>query len=684
MSSLVCIAEIMDDYTHQSSNGLPFNTHIFPHRLKGLKKWKIRKEQELTSMHPLSQQPLSAPTLRSTNRSPSPQRLQRSVQERAHKDAPTTRRFSEPPLKAQESLGKGRRSSMDPSEALKRGRRFEPLLKTGTRQDSLKASDEASISIRNLAAQEGDGSSNGKQDNMAGEPDILSLHEDTADSSDDDDETRGRKRTVDDCETYSESPAVTATPQAGGKTTSKRFNVKPKTDSDHSASRERPVNPTTADIENLEEIRKAQRLSVAVSTTDIPESHKVIRTIMRGDYAYFQNQAREGNLRVRTYLLAVDLRPEAAYAMEWAIGTVLRDGDTLMAIFAVDKAAETGYAEDGVPIEEGEKAMQETAVEVDKVTAESQRSSRLFDMKTLLSGSRRSSVAAEARIFKRSKKQQERMHALEKLSDLCVDLLRKTKLQVRVVIEVIHCKVARYMLTEAIDVLQPTLVIVGSRGRSVMKGALAGSISRYLIMKSSVPVMTARMKLSSRKVKTPPPKIRLGNNLIPSKRFADVKIDELESRLSRKTGDDNSTRHLRHVFTSPSTKGTRTDWDDFVISTALKAIVTTGVSRELVGTEFFVAISKQIFEDIPHMTMFVLSQLQALFTVAVHLVPHTIPTSESRIYLFNAHSRALSAPDAKQLDRLFAMAMGPRAGYSGAYKETPKPPPARVSPTCSG
>ena len=374
--------------------------------------------------------------------------------------------------------------------------------------------------------------------NAADEPEASGLDETTRSSDDDDDEMRGRKRTVDGRETASDSPAVTVTPPTSEQTTSKRFMVKPKTNFDHSASRERAISPTPADIENLEEIRKAQRLGVAISTTDTPESHKVIRTILRGDYGYFQDQAREENRRVRTYLLAVNTRPEAAYATEWAIGTVLRDGDTLMAIFAVDKDAETGLPEDGLPIGEGGKAMRETTAEIDKMTAASQKSSRLFGMKSLLPGSRKSSVAAEARVSKSSKKQQERMRALERLSDLCVDLLRKTKLQVRVVIEVIHCKVARYMLTEAIDVLQPTLVIVGSRGRSIMKGALAGSFSRYLIMKSSVPVMTARMKLSSHKVKSHPPRIRLGNNLVPSMRFADVKIDELESRLERKSDDN--------------------------------------------------------------------------------------------------------------------------------------------------
>ena len=51
------------------------------------------------------------------------------------------------------------------------------------------------------------------------------------------------------------------------------------------------------------------------------------------------------------------------------------------------------------------------------------------------------------------------------------------------------------MITELIDFLSPTLVIIGSRGRSAVKGVLLGSFSNYLVTKSSVPVMVARKKL---------------------------------------------------------------------------------------------------------------------------------------------------------------------------------------------
>jgi hypothetical protein len=50
-------------------------------------------------------------------------------------------------------------------------------------------------------------------------------------------------------------------------------------------------------------------------------------------------------------------------------------------------------------------------------------------------------------------------------------------------------------LPQKIDFLEPTLVILGSRGRSALKGVLLGSFSNYLVTKSSVPVMVARKKL---------------------------------------------------------------------------------------------------------------------------------------------------------------------------------------------
>lgn len=69
-----------------------------------------------------------------------------------------------------------------------------------------------------------------------------------------------------------------------------------------------------------------------------------------------------------------------------------------------------------------------------------------------------------------------------------------------------------------IDELEPTLCVVGTRGRSSLKGVLLGSFSNYLVTKSSVPVMVARKKLKKARsqVRVSSTKIRLTNNLTTS------------------------------------------------------------------------------------------------------------------------------------------------------------------------
>lgn len=65
-----------------------------------------------------------------------------------------------------------------------------------------------------------------------------------------------------------------------------------------------------------------------------------------------------------------------------------------------------------------------------------------------------------------------------------------------------------------IDALDPTLVVLGSRGRSALKGVLLGSFSNYLVTKSSVPVMVARKKLKKHVKKVGGQSgVRLSNNL---------------------------------------------------------------------------------------------------------------------------------------------------------------------------
>lgn len=269
------------------------------------------------------------------------------------------------------------------------------------------------------------------------------------------------------------------------------------------------ASPLTSDDESHSELRAAQKLSLTMSNIhSTPSAHRVIRQIIRGDYQHFQREAEEGRKRQRMYLVATDISPEAEYALEWTIGTVLRDGDTLFAVYAVDEesAGEGG----AVDIGQGAESVRDTAAVLKRlptntIAPNSPGPSPLAKTGQLSSAG----IAGDTRSRSRntfSSAETERRRALEDVTARCVRLLRKTRLQVRVVVEVFHCKSPRHMITEVIDFLSPTLVIIGSRGRSAVKGVLLGSFSNYLVTKSSVPVMVARKKLRkhSKTAKTNP------------------------------------------------------------------------------------------------------------------------------------------------------------------------------------
>lgn len=172
-----------------------------------------------------------------------------------------------------------------------------------------------------------------------------------------------------------------------------------------------------------------------------------------------QEEAEEGLRRPRLYLVATDLSDEAVHALEWTIGTILRDGDTMLAIYAVDEEVGTGKnldldAENNHPgDDDGAKTAQETMDAMSSQTETMNQDSsgtRLLSgpryMPATLSTSRPGSV--DARML--SKSGLEGQRAIEDISSTCVRLLRKTKLQVRVAIEVIHCKSPKHLITEAV------------------------------------------------------------------------------------------------------------------------------------------------------------------------------------------------------------------------------------------
>ncbi|KAI9741385.1 MAG: hypothetical protein M1834_003102 [Cirrosporium novae-zelandiae] len=323
-------------------------------------------------------------------------------------------------------------------------------------------------------------------------------------------------------------PALTVTGPGGEKTLNRRSGVHPLTNFDYSAS---PMStPGNSDNEaDLPDIRRAQKMSIHLSDVHTEVPNRAIRTIIRGDYKKMQDEAEEGKRKKRSYFIATDLSEEAKYALEWGVGTFLRDGDDVLAVYAIDE--ETGIGKTPADSEdslgEGARVMQETAKVIGSLTAATStdgpgNAPSPGGSSSFLSGYRSHSTKGSSDSRGLNKFHQERLRAIEEITDRCVKYLRKTTLQVRISIEVIHCKNPKHLILEAIDAMSPTLVIIGSRGQGTVKGVLLGSFSNYLVTKSSVPVMVARKKLRKHAKAT---NIRLSNNLTKPRRLSWAKVD---------------------------------------------------------------------------------------------------------------------------------------------------------------
>ena len=283
---------------------------------------------------------------------------------------------------------------------------------------------------------------------------------------------------------------MTVTGPGGEKIAVKKTGVHPNTN--YNAQISGTASPATSDTEEVSDIRRAQKLMITRSDIDTSITNRAIRTIIRGDFSEMQKESETGKRRLRTYLVATDLSSEAAYALEWTIGTVLRDGDTLQAVYAVDEEVGTGKTGDvetppAHSVGHGAAELQAQAV-MNKLTEDTKKHHNAKFPSPLAGNSAdgRGSRTGSQDTRHLSKHEQERLHAIQDISATCVKFLRKTKLQVRITVEVIHCKTPKHMLTEAvkcteiiakftanesqIDILGPTLVILGSRGRSALKG----------------------------------------------------------------------------------------------------------------------------------------------------------------------------------------------------------------------
>lgn len=231
-------------------------------------------------------------------------------------------------------------------------------------------------------------------------------------------------------------------------------------------------------------IKAAQNLQLSLTPIiSTPEVNRSIRIIYRGEFSKIQKEAEEEHRRLRKYLVATDLSDESTHALEWAIGTVLRDGDTLLAMYCMDEET-SGSADPSSSLPDDPKAMKEQAAAVSAMAkatnarasqGSSSPSSFAFNratnsprLRAADGGSAASSPAPGSR--GKSRLEEERERAAVDITERVSKLLRKTQLQVRVIVEVVHCKNPKHLITEVIDLVNPTLVILGSRGRSALKG----------------------------------------------------------------------------------------------------------------------------------------------------------------------------------------------------------------------
>lgn len=236
--------------------------------------------------------------------------------------------------------------------------------------------------------------------------------------------------------------------------------------------------PIDSDTEaDITDIRRAQKLTILMTPiSSTPETSRCVRTIYRGDFAEMQKEAAENQRRVRKYLVATDLSDEAAHALEWTVGTVLRDGDTLLAIYCVDEETGVHRPEGEVP-PTAEAAMLSAqaatiAATTNKLQAQPGPTAVPVSEHRLSPLGPAQSATPSPVGRARSYAEQERYKAVQDITDRVTKLLRKTRLQVRVVVEVIHCKSPKHLICEVIDFISPTLVILGSRGRSALKGSV--------------------------------------------------------------------------------------------------------------------------------------------------------------------------------------------------------------------
>ncbi|CCM03502.1 uncharacterized protein FIBRA_05636 [Fibroporia radiculosa] len=169
--------------------------------------------------------------------------------------------------------------------------------------------------------------------------------------------------------------------------------------------------------------RKSMKPDALPLSTSRPEFQRDRCTITLC-HGHPQRDLDENGRRGRRYVLASDLSDESRYALEWGIGTVLRDGDEMLIVTVIEN---------------------ENKIDP-PVPNPTDRTAKL-------------------------RSQQERQALAYILVRQATSLLQRTRLNVTIACQAWHAKNRRHMLLDIVDYFEPSMLIVGSRGLGNLKGS---------------------------------------------------------------------------------------------------------------------------------------------------------------------------------------------------------------------
>lgn len=243
------------------------------------------------------------------------------------------------------------------------------------------------------------------------------------------------------------------------------------------------VAPYTQDEEDKIDAELANVLNSKTKVSEIESDvskQRAVRTITRGNF--FENLISENIKHPKSYILCMDFSDESRYALEWCIGTVLVNSSVLYILNVLEDDEYSSMNLNGIQPNQSKPP-----------------------------GEKHQSGPSRERT---------RVNNVDEITKYVVDLLKLTKLQVHVVIESCHHPIPRHFIVGVIKHMSPTLVVVGSKGTSAIKGVLMGSLSNHLVRKSTSPVMVVRHRLKKLTKKS-----KFTNNITSLRGLADAKID---------------------------------------------------------------------------------------------------------------------------------------------------------------